>query len=50
MSVANSVDPDHTATLGAVGTGSILFVYMPKLILNVSIYMQQITFSDAFFS
>ena len=49
-SVANSVNPDQTDTLEAVGTGSTLFVCMPKSILNVSIYMQQMTFSDAFFS
>ena len=48
-SVAKSVDPDQTAPLGAVWSGYTLFVCMPKLDIDVIIYMQQTTFSDAFF-
>ena len=53
--MANSVDPDQTAPIGAVCTGSRLFV---SSILNLSVmlgsYLQQKTsaddISDAFFS
>ena len=49
--MANSVDPDQTAPLGAVCSGSMLFAS----ILNLSVmlgnyYLQQTTFLDAFFS
>ena len=39
MFVANSVDPDQTAPLGAVCPGSTLFFCMQKLVVDVSIYM-----------
>ena len=53
--MANSVDPDQTALIGAVCSGSMLFAS----ILNLSVMLgnffcsrrlQQTTFSDAFFS
>ena len=49
--MANSVDPDQTAPMGAVCSGSTLFAS----ILNTSLvmlgnFLQQTTFSDAFFS
>ena len=52
--MANSVDPDQTAPIGAVFSGSTLFAS----ILNLSVMLgnicsrrlQQKTFSDAFFS
>ena len=52
--MANSVDPDQTAPIGAVFSGSTLFAS----ILNLSVILgiicsrrhQQTTFSDAFFS
>ena len=47
--MANIVDPDQTAPIGAVCSGSMLF----SSILNSSVmlgnYLQQTTFSDAFF-
>ena len=48
--MANSVDPDQTAPIGAVCSGSTLFAF----ILNSSAMLgnnllQQTTFSDAFF-
>ena len=43
--MANSVDPDQTAPIGAVCSGSTLFAS----ILSLSV-IQQMTFSDAFFS
>ena len=42
--MAKSVDPDQTAPIGAVCSGSPLFASM----LNSSV-IQQTTFSDAFF-
>ena len=51
---SNSVDPDQTAPIGAVWSGSTLFAFLLKFIKNVSKSMQQMTkqmtFSDAFFS
>ena len=49
--MANSVDPDQTAPIGAVCSGSTLFASL----LNSSIMfcnrrLQQTIFSDAFFS
>ena len=49
--MANSVDPDQTAPIGAVCSGSMLFAS----ILNSSVIissrrLQQTPFSDAFFS
>ena len=50
VSMANSVDSEQTAPIGAVCSGSTLF----DSILNSSVmlgnYLQQTTFSDAFFS
>ena len=43
------VDPDHTAPR-AVCPESELFVCMPKLVLDVSLYMQQMTSADVMFS
>ena len=47
--MANSVDPDQTAPIGAVCSGSTLFAS----ILNSSVFvrrrLQQTTFSNAFF-
>ena len=40
----NSVDPDQTAPIGAVCSGSIL-----NLSVMLGNYLQQTTFSDAFF-
>ena len=47
--MASSVDPDQTAPIGAVCSGSTLFVLMlnsPEILGN---YLQQTTFSDTFF-
>ena len=53
--MANSVDPDQTAPLGAVCSGSTLFASILNLSAMLGIYLQQTTsaeetFSDAFFS
>ena len=55
--MANSVDPDQTAPIGAVCSGSTLFasiLYLSVILGNYSIIcsrrLQQMTFSDAFFS
>ena len=49
--MANSVDPDQTAPIGAVCSGSTLLA--SESILNLSVmlgnYLQQTTFSDAIF-
>ena len=47
--MANSVDPDQTAPLGAVCSGSTLFASILKLLVMLGNYLQQTTFSDAFF-
>ena len=47
--MANSVDPDQTA-LGAVCSGSMLFPSILNLSVLLGNYLQQTTFSDAFFS
>ena len=47
--MANSVDPDQTAPIGAVCPGSTLFasiLNLPGMLCN---YLLQTTFSDAFF-
>ena len=48
--MANSVDPDQTAPIGAVCSGSMMLF---ASILNSSVmldnFLQQTTFSDAFF-
>ena len=53
--MANSVDPDQIAPIGAVCSGSTLFASVLNLSLMLGNYLQQTifqqtTFSDAFFS
>ena len=48
--MANSVDPDQTAPIGAVCSGSMLLPSIPNWSVMLGNYMQQTTFSDAFFS
>ena len=52
--MANSVDPDQTAPIGAVCSGSMLFASILNLSVMPGNYLQrklqQTTFSDAFFS
>ena len=47
--MANSVDPDQTDPIGAVCSGSKLFASIPILSEMLGNYLQQTTFSDAFF-
>ena len=47
--MANSVDPDQTAPLGAVCSGSMLFASSLNTSVMLSNYLQQTTFSDVFF-
>ena len=47
--MANSVDPDQTAPLGAVCSGSTVFASILNWRLMLGNYLQQTTFSDAFF-
>ena len=47
--MANNVNPDQTAPIGAVCSGSTLFVSILNLSLMLGNYLQQTTFSDAFF-
>ena len=49
-SMANIVDPDQTASIGAVCSGSTLFASMGNLSVMLGNYLQQTTFSDTFFS
>ena len=48
--MANSVDPEQTAPIGAVCSGSTLFASMLNLSVMLGNYFQQTTFSDALFS
>ena len=48
--MANSVDPDQTAPIGAVCSGSMLFASILILSVMLGNYLQQTTFSVAFFS
>ena len=52
--MANSVDPDQTAPIGAVCSGSTLFASMLNMSVMLCNYLQQTTsadaISDAFFS
>ena len=48
--MANSVDPDQTAPIGAVCSGSTLFASILNLSVMLDKYLQQTAFSDAFFS
>ena len=45
----NSVDPDQTAPIGAVCSGSTLFASILNSPVILGNYLQQTTFSDAFF-
>ena len=47
--MANSVDPDQTAPIGAVCSGSTLFASILNSSVKLGNYLQQVTFSDAFF-
>ena len=47
--MANSVDPDQTAPIGAVCSGSMLFAPILNLSVMLGNYLQQTTFSDTFF-
>ena len=47
--MTNSVDPDQTAAIGAVCSGSTLFASIINLSVMQGNYLQQTTFSDAFF-
>ena len=47
--MANNVDPDQTAPIGAVFSGSTLFVSILNLSIMLGNYLQQTTFSDTFF-
>ena len=48
--MANSVDPDQTAPIGAVFSVSTLFASILDSTVMQGNYLQQTTFSDAFFS
>ena len=47
--MAKSVDPYQTAPIGAVCSGSTLFASKPNSQVLLGNYLQQTTFSDAFF-
>ena len=47
--MANSVDPDQTAPIGAVCSRSTLFAFKLNSSVMLGNYLQQTTFSDAFF-
>ena len=47
--MANRVDPDETAPIGAVCSGSMLFASILNLSVMLGNYLQQTTFSYAFF-
>ena len=46
--MANSVDPDQTAPIGAVCSGSKLFASILNSSVMLATYLQQTIFSDAF--
>ena len=48
--MANSADPDQTAPIGAVCSGSTLFASILNLAVMFGNYLQQTAFSGAFFS
>ena len=48
--MANSVDPNQTAPLGAVCSGSMLFASILNSSVMLGNFLQQTAFSDAFFS
>ena len=47
--MANSVDPDQTAPIGAVCTGSKLFASIQNLSVMLGNYLQQTTSADDIF-
>ena len=47
--MANSVDPDQTAPIGAVCSGSTLFASVHNLLLILGNYLQQTTSADNIF-
>ena len=47
--MANSVDPDQTAPIGAVCSGSTLFASILNLSVMLGNYLQQTTSADAIF-
>ena len=47
--MANSVDPDQTVPIGAVCSRSTLFASILDSSVKLGNYLQQTTFSDAFF-
>ena len=48
--MANGVDPDQTAPIGAVCSGSTLFASIHNLSVFLGNHLQQTTFSAAYFS
>ena len=47
--MANSVDPDQTVPIGAVGSGSKLFASILKLSVMLGNYLQQTTSAEDIF-
>ena len=47
--MANSVDPDQTASIGAVCSGSLLFSSTPYLSVMLGNYLQQTSPADDIF-
>ena len=47
--MANSVDPDQTAPIGAVYSGSTLFAFILNLSVMLGNYVQQTTSADNIF-
>ena len=47
--MANSVDPDQTAPMGAVFSGSMLFAFILNLSVMLGNYLQQKTSADDIF-
>ena len=47
--MANSVDPDQTAPIGAVCSWSTLFASIPNLSVILGNYLQQMTSADDIF-
>ena len=47
--MANSVDPDQTAPIGAVCSGSTLFASILNSLVMIGKYLQQTTSADDFF-
>ena len=47
--MANSVDPDQTAPIGAVCSGSTLFASIPNSSVMLGNYLQQTTSADYIF-